>query len=443
MREGCLGRQCVDGERKSGHSLFYPTSSGLPNWVEVFGQRHLCGFVGFFVNECLIMCFVTFASSRPNIGLMATLLSSAPTYRGAGIHQYSQHLLAQLPRQAARFDYHAFLMDRTYAPPAGVQAHRAGIMPAFPPARILWEQARAAWLSRRLHLDLLHGFAYALPLTVSIPTVVTVHDLTFQLFPETFPKSKRIYLSKITAQSCRKAAVVIADSRATANDLQRLLHIPASKIKVIYIGVDERYRPLPEPDVEAYRLHKGLPDRFILMIGTLEPRKNHLGLLEAYARYRKIARQPLPLLIGGGKGWYFHTIFQRVQALGLEDACHFLGFVPWEDLPWLYNAATLFVYPSHYEGFGLPVAEAMRCGAPVITSASSSLPEVAGNAALTVDPDDHHALAAAMLLLLEKEPGRLPEMSERGKLQSLRFQWTQTAAQTAAVYADVLNGSHD
>ena len=389
------------------------------------------------------MGFVTIASSRPNIGLMATLLSSAPTYRGAGIHQYSQQLLTQLPRQAARFDYHAFLMDRAYAPPAGVRAHRAGIMPASPPARILWEQTRVAWLSRRFHLDLLHGFAYALPLAATIPTVVTVHDLTFLLFPEAFPREKQIYLSKMTAYSSRKAAVVIADSQSTADDLQRLLHIPAPKIKVIYTGVDERYRPLPGSEVEAYRLHQGLPDHFILMIGTLEPRKNHLGLLEAYARYRQLARNPLPLLIGGGKGWYFRTIFQRVQALGLESSCHFLGFVPWGELPWLYNAATLFVYPSFYEGFGLPVAEAMRCGTPVITSSRSSLPEVAGNAALIVDPDDSHALAAAMLLLLEKEPGRLPVMSERGKAQSMRFQWTQTAIQTADVYTDVLNGFYD
>jgi len=372
---------------------------------------------------------------------MATLLSTAPDYRGAGIHQYSFRLLRHLPRQAPQFDYHAFVMDRAYEPPAGVTVTQPSRLSASPTSRIVWEQTQVARKAR--HLDLLHGFAYALPILSSTPAVVTVHDLTFILFPEAFPRSKQRYLSHITARSCRKARTVIADSQATANDLQRLLNVPAEKIRVIYTGVDDAYRSLPPEQVEQYRRQKGWPDRFILMVGTLEPRKNHLGLIEAYARYRRQAQHPLPLLIGGGKGWHFQQIFQRVQALNLTDDVQFLDFVPWDDLPWLYNAATLFVYPSHYEGFGLPVAEAMRCGAPVITSASSSLPEVAGNAALTVDPDDHHALAAAMLLLLEKEPGRLPEMSERGKLQSLRFQWTQTAAQTAAVYADVLNGSHD
>jgi glycosyltransferase involved in cell wall biosynthesis len=383
---------------------------------------------------------VTISTSRPTIGLIATLLSTAPTYRGAGIHQYSANLLAHLPRQAPHFDYRAFVMDRAYAPPAGVSVQRPARLPANPPGRILWEQTRVAWESRRLHL--LHGFAFALPLTATIPSVVTVHDLTFILFADAFPKSKQRYLSHITARSCNQAQAVIVISQATARDLQRLLHTPAEKIHVIYPGVDERYQPLPTKQVEAYRHQKGWPQRFLLMVGTLEPRKNHLGLIESYARYRRMARKPLPLLIGGGKGWHFQQIFQRVQALGLEDDIHFLGYVPWEDLPWLYNAATLFIYPSHYEGFGLPVAEAMRCGTPVITSNVSSQPEVAGDAALTIDPDNPTALAEAMLHVLEESPDSLQVMRARGIEQAARFTWEQMAAQTAEVYARVLNHTH-
>ncbi len=377
------------------------------------------------------------SASRPTIGLLATLLSTAPNYRGAGIHQYSSRLLAHLPQQAPQYDYHAFVMDRAYSPPAGVSVQRPAWLPANPPGRILWEQTGAAWASRKL--DLLHGFAYALPLASRTPAVVTVHDLTFILFPQAFPKSKQRYLSAITARSCRRARIVIADSQATARDLQRHIDIPAAKIRVIYTGVDERYQPLPAEQVEAYRRQKGWPQRFMLMVGTLEPRKNHLTLIEAYARYRRSARRPLPLLIGGGKGWHFQQIFRRVQALGLENAVHFLGFVPWEDLPWLYNAAMLFVYPSRYEGFGLPVAEAMRCGLPVITSDVSSLPEVAGAAALTLSPDDPDALAAAMLHLLEEAPERLETMRALGLTQAARFTWERTAAQTADVYTRVLN----
>ncbi len=369
---------------------------------------------------------------------MATLLSTAPNYRGAGIHQYSKALLTHLPQQAPEFEYHAFLMDRAYAP-AGVSLHRAAKPSESPMRRILWEQLQAPRLVRRLGIDLLHGFAYALPIAVTIPTVVTVHDLTFIRFPRAFPRSKQQYLARMTALSCHRARVVIADSRATARDLQSLLQVPAEKIEVIYPGVDERYRPLPPEEVDAYRQKKGWPARFLLMVGTLEPRKNHQGLIEAYAIYRERARQPLPLLIGGGKGWHYQQIFARVQTLGLEDHVRFLGFVPWEDLPWLYNAATLFLYPSRYEGFGLPVAEAMRCGLPVITSTASSLPEVAGDAAMTIDPADPEALARAILLVTETEPERLSSMRERGLIQARSFGWERTALQTARVYARVRN----
>jgi glycosyltransferase involved in cell wall biosynthesis len=235
---------------------------------------------------------------------------------------------------------------------------------------------------------------------------------------------------------------VIADSKATAEDLKRLLNVPEEKIHVVYTGVDDIYRPLPQEQVEHYRRRRGWPDRFLLMVGTLEPRKNHDGLINAYARYRKQAQSPLPLLIGGGKGWFFEHIFQQVTDLGLEDAVHFLGFVSREDLPWLYNAATLFVYPSRYEGFGLPVAEAMRCGTPVITSNVSSLPEVVGQTGFTVDPDNPEALANAMLLILEKESERLSIMQEDGLRQSSRFSWERTAAETAEVYSRVLKLTH-
>ncbi len=373
---------------------------------------------------------------------MATLLSSAPNYRGAGIHQYSKALLTHLPSESTAFDFHAFLMDRDFTPPEAITAHRATHLSPHPLNRILWEQTQVAWLSKRLKLQLLHGFAYALPLALSIPTVVTVHDLTFLHFPDAFPKSKRLYLTRITAQSCRRSEIVIADSKATARDIETLLQIPAENISVIYPGVDPRYRRLPKAQVEAYRRRKGWPTQFLLMVGTLEPRKNHLGLLEAYSIYRKMAQHPLPLLIGGGKGWRYKQIFESVQERQLEDHVHFLGFVPWEDLPWLYNAATLFIYPSRYEGFGFPVVEAMRCGVPVITSTVSSLPEVAGDAAITVDPDDHESLANAIWELTEAQPEQRETLSERGIKHAQRFQWSQTALQTARVYARVLNIPH-
>jgi len=281
----------------------------------------------------------------------------------------------------------------------------------------------------------------AAPLLAHIPTVITVHDLSFLLYPEAFRPGNRLYLSQMTAQSCKRARRVIAVSQATANDLTQLLGIPRTKIDVVYNGVDSIYRPLPATEVEAYRRQAGWPERFLLMVGTLEPRKNHLMLLDAYARYRRSVQQPLPLLVGGGKGWGYAEIFERVRTLGLEAHVHFLGYIPLPTLPWLYNAATIFVYPSRYEGFGLPLAEAMACGAPAITSSASSLPEVAGDAALVVDPDDSAALAGA-LADVSNQPDRQEAMRTAGLEQIAQFSWAATADATAEVYARALEQQH-
>jgi glycosyltransferase involved in cell wall biosynthesis len=267
--------------------------------------------------------------------------------------------------------------------------------------------------------------------------VVTVHDLSFFLYPQSFRPGNRLYLSQITAHSCRRARRVIAVSKATAKDLVHVLGISASKIDIVYNGVDDIYQPLPHTAVEAYRLQAGWPAEFMLMVGTIEPRKNHITLLDAYAHYRHSVKNPIPLLIGGGKGWYFESVFERVKKLGLEQHVHFLGFVTLSALPWLYNAASLFVYPSRYEGFGLPVAEAMACGTPVITSSSSSLLEVAGDAAIMIDPDDSDALAQAMVAVLNA-PEQRDKMRKAGLNHAAQFRWAATANGTAEVYTRAL-----
>ncbi len=378
---------------------------------------------------------------RPRVGLIATLLSTAASYRGAGIHTYSQQLLHHLPQQAPSCDYLAFVNDPAYSPSPPLLLHRAPITSQRPARRILWEQTALPLAAYRQHLDLWHSLAYALPLATTLPSVVTVHDLTFLLFPRAFAPANRLYLSSITALSCRRARRVIAVSQATARDLERRLHIPADRIDVIYNGVDDALHPRPAAAVAAHRQQAGWPEHFILSIGTLEPRKNYPALLTAYALYRRLTPHPLPLIIGGGKGWRYETVFAHVAELDLQNHVSFLGFVPAEILPWLYCAADLFVYPSLYEGFGLPVAEAMACGVPAITSTASSLPEVAGSAALTLPPDDIEALARAMITILD-DPDRQTAMRTAGFAQSRRFRWQQTAADTAAVYQRALNKQH-
>ena len=379
--------------------------------------------------------------ARPRIGLLATLLSTTQNYRGAGLNTYSYQVLHHLPERSQQFEFLAYVGDVSYQARPGMMLRQTSFPTQHPIARIFWEQSFLPLDVRHNRLSLLHGLAYATPLFARVPTVVTVHDLSFLLYPQSFRPGNRLYLSQMTAQSCRRARRVIAVSKATARDLVQLLGVPETKIDIVYNGVDSIYQPLPNAEVEEYRRQAGWPDDFMLMVGTIEPRKNHITLLDAYAHYRRSVQHPIPLLIGGGKGWYFEQVFERVKELGLEQYVHFLGFVALATLPWLYNAASLFVYPSRYEGFGLPVAEAMACGTPAITSSSSSLPEVAGDAALMVDPDDSEALAQAMAAVLNA-PERLDVMRKAGLARAAQFQWAATSDATTEVYARALEKDH-
>jgi len=412
--------------------------------------RRLCGFAeGFWAYRrlTLISAFAynggvhsgDMERSASCVGLVATLLATAASYRGAGIHTYSAHLLQALPTApvARPQRYLAYVGDPAYQAPAGLALVRAPVLTQKPTFRILWEQFVLPRLARHDRVALLHGLAYAVPLAWVGPAVVTVHDLSFLRFPRAFAPANRFYLSRITAISCRRAERVIAVSQATARELTRLLGVPPQRIEVIYNGVDAAFFVRDPAAVAAWRRQAGWPEQFMLSVGTLEPRKNYGVLIDAYALYRRQSARPLPLLIAGGRGWDYEGIFARVARLDLTAHVVFLGFVPAATLPWLYNAATLFVYPSRYEGFGLPVIEAMACGTPVITTTAGSLPEVAGTAAWLVAPDDVEGLAQAMHTLTN-DIGRREAMVAAGLEQARRFRWTQTAAATAMVYARIL-----
>ncbi|MGC8779506.1 MAG: glycosyltransferase family 4 protein [Anaerolineae bacterium] len=378
------------------------------------------------------------------IGLNAHLLALGETYRGAGINGYIYHLLRHLPRGEPTVaglpaEFVAFLHDARFVAPPGLVVERSRWNTAGPWRRILWEQTRLAALARRL--DLLHGLAYALPLACACRAVVTVHDLSFLRYPQAFRRLNRAYLSWITRAAVRKACRVIAVSESTRQDVIALYGVPADRVVVVPNGVAEAFRPADRSEVAAFRRRKGLPERFFLFLGTLEPRKNIERLLDAYALFlrdhaARMADRPC-LVIAGAKGWFYEAIFARVQRLNLADRVFFPGFVPAAELPWWYRAADLFIYPSLYEGFGLPVLEAMACGTPVITSNASSLPEVAGDAALLVPPDDADALAGAMARVWH-EPALAAALREAGLKQASRFSWQRTARETLAVYRAVL-----
>jgi glycosyltransferase involved in cell wall biosynthesis len=233
----------------------------------------------------------------------------------------------------------------------------------------------------------------------------------------------------------RRADHLLAISEHTRRDLIDLLGAPPAGVTVTHCGVDPTFRPLDAAQVAAWRARYGLPERFILYVGTLEPRKNVPRLLDAYARLRRRGPVP-PLVLVGGRGWRHAAIDARLAALGLGDAVRFLGYVPAAELPLCYNAAGVFVYPSLYEGFGLPPLEALACGTPVVTSNAASLPEAVGDAAVLVDPRDPAALADALAAALADEPLR-QRLRAAGLAQARRFSWRRMAEQTLAVYHDV------
>lgn len=369
-----------------------------------------------------------------HVGVNAHLLSLDKSYRSAGINWYIYNLLQHLPDADPEIDYTVFLRDSGYSGREGQRLWPSRLPTRRPPVRILWEQAVQPWAARRAGLDLLHCPAFVGPLSAATPFVVTVHDLSFLLFPEGFRGWNRHYLRTLTGLSVRRARRVIAVSESTRQDLVRLYGLDPGRVDVVYNGVDAAFRPLPQEEVAAFRSGKGLPERFVLFVGTLEPRKNIVRLVEAYAR---LSAPRIPLMLVGGRGWFYEEILVRVEELDLADEVCFVGYVPAEDLPYWYNAAEVLAYPSLYEGFGLPALEAMACGTPVVTSSTSSLPEVVGQAGMLVEPTDVDALAAALQQVLDDAWLR-DRMGAAGKAQAARFTWQKTARGTVAGYRRAL-----
>jgi glycosyltransferase involved in cell wall biosynthesis len=376
-------------------------------------------------------------SNRPaNIAINAHLLSLADSYRGAGIHRYITALLEHLP-QVSEHRFTAYLGDPRAGDVTwpGIDARLAPFSTASPPARALWEQLFQPAHLVRDNIDLLHGPAYALPLICPTRSVVTIHDLSFFLYPQTFNRGNRLYLRLMTYLAARRADAVIAVSEHTRQDVIRLLDVPADHVHAVPNGIDSVFRPLPEHEVQRFRAEHQLPKRFVLCISTIEPRKNLATLIRAYATLGNTEHR---LIIGGGRGWKYESIFALVDELGLRDRIWFPGFVRHSELPHWYNAADAFVFPSIYEGFGLPPLEAMACGTPVIASNASSLPEVVGSAGLLVDPTDVAALADAIHQVL-RNPELAATMSAQGLTRADRFSWKASAERTAAVYERILD----
>lgn len=367
------------------------------------------------------------------IGLNAHLLSSQPGYRAAGIHNVIHQLLTHLPTFAPEdWQFTAMVGGANHAEYEGVEMRRASLDTESPLRRIIWEQAMQPF--QLGEFDLYHAMAFVAPLWLRVPMVVTIYDLTFMRYPERLTTARRLYLRTFTENSCRRAKRITAISHSTKADLVELLGIDAEKIDVTPLGYDRAvYRPLPEEQVAAFKHEKGLPDRFWLYLGTIEPRKNLVTLVEAYALLHPDER--LPLVLAGGKGWMNEDLFAAIERHNLTEQITFPGFVPTDEIALWYNSAELFLYPSVFEGFGLPVLEAMACGTPVLTSNVSSLPEVADSAGLCLPPHEPEAWAVA---LRKADADWRSTARERGLEKAAQFRWEDTARLTISSYQQAL-----
>jgi len=298
----------------------------------------------------------------------------------------------------------------------------------------LWTHMRLSFEMACRPPDVLFVPAHVLPLIHPRRTVVTVHDLGYLRYPEAHRSADRRYLDWSTRWNARHATVVLADSQATKDDLVRACGVDPAKVRVVYLGRDETLGPVQDAStLAAVRERYGIAGRYLLYVGTLQPRKNLARVIEAFGR---VADRPafadVQLVLAGKHGWLYEDLFGQTARAGLSGRVIFPGYVAEADLPGLLSAALAFVFPSLHEGFGIPVLEAGACGVPVITSNTSSLPEVAGDAALLVDPHDVDAIAEAMYRLVT-DAGLRAELARRGQENVKRFSWEKCARETLAV----------
>ncbi|MCH8025705.1 MAG: glycosyltransferase family 4 protein [Chloroflexi bacterium] len=304
--------------------------------------------------------------------------------------------------------------------------------------RLAWEQAALPFLLRRHHIDLLHSTHHHTPVVAGggVKRVVTFHDVTFLVLPRRYPLVRRLYMSTLTRVAARVVDAIITPSRSTRDDAVRELGVNQDRITVIPYAAGTQYTPSDATAVTRVRERYRLAGDYILSVSSLEPGKNRTRLIQAVARLRD-ERVDCTLAIAGQPGWRYEGDMELARELGLGDRVRYLGYVPDDDLPPLYSGAALLAYPSLYEGFGLPVLEAMACGTPVVASNISATAEVAGDAALLVDPLDVDGLATAMRRLLSDETLHAV-LRARGLERAAGYSWQRTARETLALYESLL-----
>ena len=286
--------------------------------------------------------------------------------------------------------------------------------------------------------DIVHSTDFVLPVSKNKPSIITIHDLAFRRFPSFYTFKNRTYMNSMAKFSAKRADKIITYSDSTKKDVIKFLSIDEKKISVIPLGVEDKFKPASEEEIKKIKADLGLPDNYIITLGTLQPRKNLEALIDAFARLKKDKAIPHKLVIVGEKGWNNEKLLTKLAGLDIAEDIVLTGFIEDNQLPSLYSGATALVYPSLYEGFGLPVLEAMACGVPVACSNTSSLPEIAGEAALLFDPTDVDQIYSSIQKLLLDEKLR-KTLGEAGIKRARQFTWEKTAKQTLSLYNSLKN----
>lgn len=358
--------------------------------------------------------------------------------RFSGVQYSTEHLLRSLASLRSGGHGITALTGAAYRGPLagdnGLRLDKVSFDTANRPARIMFEHFRLPGYFRRNGFQLYHGTGYILPWTADMPSVLTVHDLIALDYPQYCRPENALYFRMGLPRSIKKADRIIAVSYAVKNDILRRFNIPPDRIAVVYHGVDPTFKKVTNLfDLNRVRLKYNIPDRYILFVGNLEPKKNLRRLIDAFLHLKKEKAIPHKLLIVGQDGWKNNDVWRKIRTAGRASDIVCTGYVNREDLPAIYSMASLFAFPSLYEGFGMPVLEAMACGVPVLVSNTGALPEVAGNISPLVDPMDVQAIADGIFQLLDDE--RLRRTNIRYGLDRVRsFTWENTAWQTLEVY---------
>ncbi len=350
----------------------------------------------------------------------------------AGTATYAHNLVNALREAEAEDKFHLFAIKQTYDM-VKQKTLQDRIDTLY--RDIVWAHGILPWQARQAKIDLLHIPANVTPIFSPCPTIITIHDMIAYKFPHYVTPWFRNYFRAALPLTAKKASIILTNSAHSKRDIIEILGVSPNKVVVTYLAASPDFQCLSKNKVKE-TIRKYNLSNFILTVSTLEPRKNMKGLLQAFALLREKGF-PHQLIHVGPKGWYFNDILAQVPQLGLQDSVRFLGHIPRDDLVALYNAASVFVYPSFYEGFGLPVLEAMACGCPVVTSKCSSLPEIVEQAGIMVDPYDVNQLAEAIQNVLE-DLSLAQALCQRGLSRSNAFTWQRCAHQTLDVYHQVL-----